>query len=57
MPTSSDTDAAQINTSTLPLGGDPQGPLPFTTDLSLSPMERDSHGKSERGLSIMSHLL
>ena len=48
MTTSSDTDVEQLITSTLPLGGDPQGPLQFLTNLSLSPMQRDGHGKSER---------
>ena len=49
IPTLSDTDSAHINTSTFPLGGDPQGSPQFTTNLSLSPMQRNSHGKSERG--------
>ena len=49
MPASSNTDVAQLNISTLPLGGDPQVPLPFLANLSLSPMQRDGHGKLDRG--------
>ena len=48
MPTSSDTDVAQLNISTLPLCRDPQGPIQFLTNLSLSPMQRYGHVKLER---------
>ena len=50
IPTSSDTNVAQINISTFSLGGDLQGPLPFITNLSLSLMQRDGNGKTGKRL-------